>query len=150
MKKLLVLMLVLGIGSIASASLMHGIVEWTVDGGQLIGTGTAMGTYNGSVDKQAGLVAPAAGDSGKAGLMNAAGNLGGVQDFGVVYNVHAEHLAAGAGAQAPGVWFVFDILGVGDVDILDGPGAVAGTIAVPEPISLALLGLGGLFLRRRK
>ena len=151
MKKLLVFMLVLGMTSFASAGLIDGIVEWDVVGWQLIGTGLDYGIYNTNLD--IGLLAPATGtDSGKAGTMNAAGNLGAVTNYGIVWNAFADHLAIGEGAQVPGeTWFVFDILGVGDVTFYDSSFIPIGaSIHVPEPISLALLGLGGLFLRRRK
>ncbi len=153
MKKLLVLMLVTAISSMASAVLVwdDGLVQWNIEAGQLIGIGVDSGTYDGFLDNN-GLIAPAAGtDGAKNGLMRAAGNLGGIDDFGVVWNVHAEHLAIAPGEQAPGVWFVFDILGVGDVAIYD-PASFepVGVIHVPEPMSMILLGIGGLFLRRRK
>jgi len=42
-------------------------------------------------------------------------------------------------------------MGLGGVFLLDGQYQPAGAIyAIPEPMSLMLLGLGGLFLRRRK
>jgi hypothetical protein len=53
-----------------------------------------------------------------------------------------------------GDWYVFDILGAGFVDLYDGAVSwvtPAGTLEiVPEPMTIALLGLGGLFLLRRR
>ncbi len=149
MKKLLVLILALGMGSFASAGLIDGIVEWDVVGSQLIGTGLDYGIYNANFDIA--LLAPAAGtDSGKDGTMNAAGNLAAVTNYGIVWNAFADHLALAEGAQIPGeTWFVFDILAQGNLVIYDS-NLVPRAWYPPEPVSLALLGLGGLFLRRRR
>ena len=151
MKKLLVLMLVFGMTSFASAVTVDGIVEWEVVGAQLIGTGLEVGVYNSNLDLD--LITPAGGtDSGKNGNTNAAGNLGAVTNYGIVWNAFADHLALGEGAQiADETWFVFDIVGEGLVFFYDSSFVPTGaSIYVPEPMSLALLGLGGLFLRRRK
>ena len=67
------------------------------------------------------------------------------------------HTSAVLGEVLPaGLWseFEFHCNGVGDIDILlaDDAGAPAFLTIhqIPEPITMALLGLGGLFLRRRK
>ena len=51
----------------------------------------------------------------------------------------------------------FTMLGAGTIDLYTSPGGAAGTWVVsdtinviPEPMTIGLLGLGGLFLRRRK
>jgi len=43
-----------------------------------------------------------------------------------------------------------DLVWGGTWDGADMEGLIGGTVNVPEPITIALLGLGGLFLRRRK
>ena len=43
-----------------------------------------------------------------------------------------------------------DLVWGGTWDGVDMDGVVGGTVNVPEPMTIALLGLGGLFLRRRK
>ena len=43
-----------------------------------------------------------------------------------------------------------DLVWGGTWDGVDMDGAIGGTVNVPEPMTIALLGLGGLFLRRRK
>jgi hypothetical protein len=163
MKKLLILLMVLGIVSAANALTYSasdfdtGNVTFKVVGGnRLIGYGDVLGVWEGQ--PQCGTsnisITLNGGDSGTAGLYNAAGNNGSVAG-GVL---HAEDIAASQQVQdAP--WFEYAISGgnLNDTLVLtwwvnDEGWSSVGTqtiTAVPEPMTIALLGLGGLFLRRR-
>ncbi len=168
MKKLLVVMVVLGMGLPAGAALLvDGRVEWDVVGDQLIGTGTRVGPYFAMLSvpdfsDPAALIVPAPIHDVcaavvipgycKPGVTPEAGDEGRVEKIDdVAWDVVAGDLGPGIPeTQVPGVWFVFDIVGEGDIVLSDAAFAPVGTIHVPEPVSLGLLGLGGLFLRRRK
>jgi hypothetical protein len=154
MKKLLVLVLVLGLSASAGAVLVDRNCTWSVVGGQLIGTGTSLATYDGYVDYDNSLILPDPSSDNatkNAGLWLAAGNYGSVQNFGnQVWSTHAEEFPAGGGGMALGKWFSFDIQGAGWLTIWESQGVEAGDIYVPEPVTVLLLGLGGLFLRRRR
>ncbi len=148
MKKLLVLMLVLGMGSFASAGLVHGNVAWAVDGGQLIGTGTSLGEYEAYIADPTSAIVP---DDAfvPAGVTAIAGDEGVIHWFSGFWHVYTDDVL---GTQESGVWFRFDILASTptDLDFYDSDFNPAGTITVPEPMSMVLLGFGGLLLRRRK
>ena len=156
MKKLLVLMLVLGMASLANAALLttpyvNGIVTWSVSGGQLIGTGTSLGTFNGYISQETFITPDTTTDGADDGLMAAAGNAGGVDSLGgVVWAVNAEMVSTPDPQQVVGEWFRFDITGEGDVTLYATNQDVIGQMHVPEPMTMILLGVGGLFLRRRK
>lgn len=49
-----------------------------------------------------------------------------------------------------GVLVTAETIGVGTVYYLDQGGALLGSVFIPEPMTMGLLGLGALFLRRRK
>jgi hypothetical protein len=162
MKKLLVLMLVLATGGLASAGLILDVVgndisvvlqdgsnlvtfdlEVSVDGGTLNATGANLNPTG----KAWNLAPKVAAASDMAYRVTAA-------DFPFL---GAEGLAAPAAVlsglvvapPAEGCWVILTSYGS---DMLDGS-KVTGEVArvfVPEPMSLMLLGLGGLFLRKRK
>ena len=180
MKKILMLMLVLGLASTASATitielresdgvtpvadLVNGVYEGSnyvlVVEGALADAGNSVGIYG---------AAYAASDwdnLGSADLANAASviDTGDLSYINYVpaytgFDAMAQDTGQGAGVST-GDWFTIDLTGLlaGDfsLDLLDYTassaviGNVSGTVTVPEPITIALLGLGGLFLRRRK
>ena len=161
MRKLLVLMLVLGMASLASATLM-GTVDWTVEGGQLIGTGTAEGV----VDMCLALDVPNYGNPQAVitldpttdgpntdGVMDIAGNAAKINAYSGMWRVQAsdESTDETTWTQEVGVWFRFDIQDSTEtIEVWSSSWVSLGTIPLPEPMSMVLLGLGGLFLRRRK
>jgi hypothetical protein len=172
MKKLLMLMLILGMASAANAALslelvgsplVDGAVTWDVSGMQITGTGSGptAGKWDGSLGPPTGsaILAAADTDVGAGAGYTVASGIGSCT---VIYNTAAvSSQSLGATVQTAGVWFVLDVSGMSlnDTSTLDAYNASNGwqtpigsmTIkAVPEPMTIALLGLGGLFLRRRK
>ena len=173
MKKMIALVMVLSIASLASAALtevlsfVDGVgVTWTLDlaQGKVFGTGTALGTYEGAYLKKTsgvGSIAPTAlvdlGAGGyKDGTYEAAGDLAGVADAEPWWLATADESNDPAFAQALGLWFEFDVTPATNGDIVVDifadaaltEGALQGT--VPEPATMVLLGLGALVLRRKK
>ena len=175
MKKAVTLVLVLSMVSMASAALAPiltytdtdavngGACVWTLDllDGSVTGTGSATSAgaqviYSGYFT-QADLIPSTAVTSA------AAGDAGQQQDpyagnptFGGLYwNTIAESTGIGD-AVTPGTWFEFDLVQgtdagkIGDVTLTNLTGEVLLQGTVPEPATMALLGLGALLLRRKK
>jgi hypothetical protein len=147
MKKLLVLMLVVAMGGLTSAGL---ICE--VDGPDTfsISIDEAVSGYEFTV-KVLGL------EGDDLALASAAG-FGFTWEFDNMVDVDTGTEWRGFGSQlfgapqGPGKIVTLNYTGQGWVEISDAYNPSFGTVTVyvPEPMSLMLLGLGGLFLRRRK
>ena len=155
MKKVLVLALVLGIASMANAALSYSVSKLTLQQG-------ASATVQIVADSADMYEVWAGADSGIADItaVSALADAGGD--------------ASGTASTYPGWWILigmdnsepFTLVAGDHWDVTITAGMVNGTITldsacysgggtiavnvIPEPITIALLGLGGLFLRRRK
>jgi hypothetical protein len=97
-------------------------------------------------------------------ILDAAGDLGAAAPYteagwGTGYELSASMSPAGSPAIAAGPQFNFDYIGaIGDTATISlfvdpeftTPIASVNVTVVPEPMTILLLGLGGLFLRRRR
>jgi hypothetical protein len=167
MKKLMMLVLVASLATTAQATydliggpIATGNVSWSVVGSQLVGTNSSgvadSGGYGiGSGGGMISAIGPLDATNDFTGShLPAAGNLGKVR---YVPSVDAFQISAGSVGDDPGFgagqWFVFDILGPATIPFYDfgqGLDPVGEGEIVPEPATIALLGIGGLLLRRRK
>jgi hypothetical protein len=188
MKKLLILMLVLGLATAASATItaiapvVTRNVSWDIVGPagseQLIGTnalgvtgnpanpgyGVGYGNSGGGAQFVMGIAPagpfPTTYPGSVLGVPPNAGNLASVADGALIFPWPGFDVSEGdlmGAGTFPGNWYAFNIVGAinGDwIDIYDygvSYTVPAGTLLlIPEPMTIALLGLGGLFLRRRK
>ena len=174
MKKLLILTLVLAMASMASATVTYEFRDSTAT--SAISSAPAGGSYtlvmNGLVTDQKyemGVYDGAGASAGKfeftgVTILAAAGDGGKATHWGSPYDGYdctAEDLFGDVPPNsADGDWmiFAFDVDSgatgtlVVDLTSLVSPYPVLDTaeILIPEPMTIALLGLGGLFLRRRK
>ena len=169
MKKLLVLILVLGLCSTANALLTDlDIYEDGSDPGATItvvtGATTSVEMYSGNTNS--GIAYLGFEDNSMYSLANAqmttnagdeaAGWLYYPASYG--YNVYWLTVASFAGNPVSGVQFIVDftagsVTGTVDVYLMNEALTTLDTATiniVPEPMTIALLGLGGLFLRRRR
>ncbi len=159
MKKLLVLALVCGMASLASAALVWAENDTTINVGDtftftlvntdgVLPTSIWIGLSDGTVAKwNSGEVTAAAGST--ATLTMAA--------WGAEYNAISYPDAPGVGTFVAGTWATFVLegiaQGVATLSIEDAGGTVLDSLAVtvvPEPATMVLLGLGALVLRRKK
>lgn len=160
MKKFLVLTLVCVFATMASAGLETAINDVVFEGTAIAAAGDVL-SLAGLEAVETGMFAGPWYVIGEEGAsVSGAADLTGAMLPGIIELADGYQLSVSAlfSPIAAGKWFTMDIggetgkvviYGADDNGDLD-PTAVIGTVLVPEPMSIALLGLGGLFLRRRK
>jgi len=165
MKKILVLFLVLGMASAANAMLIKvddqegdsfevniksTITVVSEDASSWLGYLIIEEGGAGSLENV--VILDAAGDIGVASAYSEAG-------WGTGYELSASMSPTGVPATTAGSQFSFDYVGsVGDIATISlftdpeytTPAASVNVTVVPEPMTIVLLGLGALFLRRRR
>jgi hypothetical protein len=147
MKKLLVLMLVLATGGFATAGFIVQVESPTEFS---ISLDEAVKGYEFNVE--------VLGLPGDTLALGPAVSYGFTWEFDNITMISTETQWRGGGsqlfgvAQGPGKFLTLSYTGQGYVKIADAynPQFEALTAYIPEPVSIMLLGLGGLFLRRRK
>jgi len=158
MKKLLVLSLVLAMGAFASAGILQDIklvesAPGTITVVGLVATeayeSLGIGIYGDGVATGPFVKFDAAGDAGSI-----------IQYEGHENGVDVAPSYSGVAGNAPvlaGDWFSFNWTGGLVFDIFDynisyddAVGQLTATAFIPEPMTMGLLGLGALFLRKRK
>jgi len=176
MKKFLVLTVVLGLASLASAavaplptlgtyadSFTLGNVDWTldIDNNQIIGTGTVLGLYDESFYIYPSANGASTTFAASKGAYAAAGDTGAFTGTGIIVAHAQDQDAEIMPNQSLGEWFYINLTPGTDGQFcllyVDGSDYNVGLTCevkngelIPEPMTIALLGLGGLFLRRRK
>jgi len=167
MKKLLVLLMVLGLATSAQAALSISLSETTVLTGDTV-TASVVSSDNGNwigyfilSEDQVMWTDPVAADYSGSWTTSGIGNLGyvaAVPGYSAVYDMSAASNLQPTDVVA-GTQFSISIvgqqigtiyLGMADADYNPIAGTLTSLVVVPEPMTIALLGLGGLFLRRRK
>ena len=165
MRKILVLFLVLGMASAANATLI------TVDDQEgesfEVDLTTTITVVSEDASSWLGYIIVEEGGAGSLEnviVLDAAGDIGAATAYteagwGVGYELTAAMSPAGNPPIAAGSQFSFDYIGaVGDTATISlfldpeytTPVATVNLTVVPEPMTILLLGLGGLFLRRRR
>lgn len=159
MKKLLVLALVCGMASLASAALVWAEDDTTINLGDtltvtlvntdgVLPTSIWVGLSDGTVAKwNSGSVTA---NAGNTAYMSMAA-------WGAEYNAVNYSGVPAMGSWSAGTWATFVLEGIGlgsaNLTIEDAGGTVLDSLAVtvvPEPATMVLLGLGALVLRRKK
>ena len=151
-----------------TSPLVDGSVTWTVVGGNIVAISDTNGiTYDaqiGPLDNGTIVADPTyVNYNSVAGLSDDAGDAGYVAPnatFIGYYDVGGNDALVDKPDQEPGQWFQFNVTTYAvssgqdsmQLDVYTGPGwGLTGSInVIPEPMTIALLGLGGLLLRRRK
>ena len=165
MRKLLVLILVLGLASAANAMLIE------VDGQEgdsfEVDITSTITVVSEDASSWFGYIIVEEGGAGSlenALRLDAAGDIGAFSAYseagwGIGYELTASMSPTGVPALAAGSQFSFDYLGsIGDTATISlfvdpeytTPIASVNVTIVPEPMTVVLLGLGALFLRRRR
>ena len=154
MKKLLVLMLVLALGSLASAAFMLEKQAGDDTVGRIMGDGVMKGYYL-TADKPVELTLHYQGSA------TTVTDVSDIQDYIDVFGpvnifelIFADSTAPPDTKLPNGLVMTVKALETGDTLVnlcdFDDGSVLSSVILTPEPMSLMLLGLGGLFLRRRK
>jgi hypothetical protein len=170
MKKVVVLMMVLAMAAVSNAGLTYSWDKTEVQVGEtfhLIISGLASDVpgYERIYDPfESGMASLNMADFTGVSIVNKnAGNLANAKYYGSYdgFDVEAYDIDNGNAEDDPadGVFFTLELtaLAEGDFaltifadDYVTPVGSIGGVTIVPEPISMVLLGIGGLFLRRRK
>jgi len=166
MKKLLVLLMVLGLVSSANAALSISLSDTTVLVGNTVTLSVSSDDgafWDGFLilsEDTVNWTDPVAADYSGSMTLSGVGNLGWATPDGTYPAVYALNVASNLVPSdvVAGTQFSIDIIGVqmGTIYVGLQNGSYEPVVSdltlevVPEPMTIALLGLGGLFLRRRK
>jgi PEP-CTERM motif-containing protein len=163
MKKLLVLMLVLGVASLATAglSVTQTGTTLTIENDTVYDGSAGTGQFQGQlvVDQPGTLTGTYTLDAGAIAVSGSVVYLytsvpassfgvGGAELIDWSFMVMAD--GSPTTFLPVGDVITFDVTGLSSGTLLDESGNVLATWVVPEPITMCLMAVGGLFLRRRK
>jgi hypothetical protein len=160
MKKLLVTLMVLGLISTANAALSINIGDTPV--GEVY-PGDVISVVSDDTSSWLGYIIAVDGGAvslADGAMLAAAGDLGAISEYseagwGAGYELVVAASPTGTPVAA-GAQFTMSVVGGNQGDLIDlyvdpdYENVVARVTVVPEPVTLMLLGLGGLFLRRRR